>query len=859
MVTVRGDRAAAAAETFLVRLSSTSATLEDGARTTALGTILNDDNEQLAAEGRFVFTTTEDFLEGRRSQTAAVQNELRLDLGSSGFFPFVNVAASERGSLIRIDVRTGVVVGEYNTAPGCCGDSIYYMGHNPSRTTVDRLGNVWVANRNEKSFVTRPGEAPEADGFGDTDRDHRGRDSRQQGGRERPPWIVGQPWVFQPDPQGEYLQGPFDYSTAVDRDGDGLIRTSRGLGHILRWTNAGEADSLGGVSTAEDELIINYTRTVGAGTRTVAVDQNNDIWVGGWEDFDHEKISGETGLPLPGTRFNLNAGGYGGLVDRNGVLWSSRGGEGTLRFVPLAGLGQTFNDRGNYGLTFDPRTGHIWHSSHAAAGGSGGLMLYELDAFGEIVNSYPQPFNAQGVAVDSQGHVWVVQARDDPNREQRVWHLAPDPQNPGRHIPVGTIGGMYGITGAAVDVNGKIWAPGAGSSWAGVPPLAYRIDPQAGPIGAGGYPLGAIDLQVPLGAGAGPYNYSDMTGFVSWNAFAQGTWTHTVDSEHLDNFWHSLLVDATLPEGSSLELDVRAANDRGVLDTLPYTRIQSGDFLSGVTGRFLDVRVTLRAQTWDLLPSVQELVINSIQARPRISVQSPADGTDLAAGTPTVIVGQAAAGHPAVPLAAVLVNGTPVDALDAAGNFFTQATILPGQNAFEFTAVDVAGATATTTVTLDGVQQNPAHVPFVPRAELAAFQPAYHRTSFVERTNVLYAGVAGHQHRPLRGRRPAVHRDHESQRSDRPRPDARRHFRRRYPVLRFQRTAGRPAVRSGRNDDRCPRWRSTTPTACRSPMIWCWSPAITIPRPSRRFPSCPWIWGRPTSTRPRRSTRTATR
>ncbi len=49
--------------------------------------------------------------------------------------PFVNIACSARGTIVRIDVNTGAILGEYFTAPNG-------MGCNPSRTTVDRLGNV---------------------------------------------------------------------------------------------------------------------------------------------------------------------------------------------------------------------------------------------------------------------------------------------------------------------------------------------------------------------------------------------------------------------------------------------------------------------------------------------------------------------------------------------------------------------------------------------------------------------------------------------------------------------------------------------------------------------------------------------
>ncbi|MFC7616724.1 hypothetical protein ACFQV2_27960 [Actinokineospora soli] len=68
-------------------------------------------------------------------------DQLQLDRTTT-FFPYVNVAASARGTMVRIDVDTGVIVGEWRSAPDG-------RGRNPSRTTVDRLGNTWLSNRDE--------------------------------------------------------------------------------------------------------------------------------------------------------------------------------------------------------------------------------------------------------------------------------------------------------------------------------------------------------------------------------------------------------------------------------------------------------------------------------------------------------------------------------------------------------------------------------------------------------------------------------------------------------------------------------------------------------------------------------------
>ncbi|MDI6767616.1 MAG: hypothetical protein QME52_12415 [Bacteroidota bacterium] len=389
-------------------------------------------------------------------------------------FPFVNIAVSARGTIVRIDVNTGAVLGEYWTSP-------LWMYRNPSRTTVDKYGNVWVANRAE-SGISPPGDVP-------------------RGSITRVGLVIGGIRCDEdgnPDPNGQYLKPPFSYSTVSDRDGDGLIKTSYGLGNILPWPNTGGADSHGGVSTAEDECIINYTRVNSTGTRTLAIDVNNDVWVGGIYAmvpyFNHEKVSGVTGLPIPGTQFNLGCGGYGGLIDGNGVLWSASIEAGLLRYDPSTNTGECLTDRGNYGLGIDPITGNIWHSEYGMS-----LKVHEIHPNGNLLNSYLQGFSAQGVCVDGNSHVWVAQERGS-----RVAHFAPDPSNPVNHIFVGDVTGFNGTTGVAVDANGKIWASEMyGNS-------ASRIDPNAGDVGGGDYKIGVIDMTVSLGDTAYPYNYRGL-------------------------------------------------------------------------------------------------------------------------------------------------------------------------------------------------------------------------------------------------------------------------------------------------------------------------------------------------------------
>ena len=110
----------------------------------------------------------------------------------------------------------------------------------------------------------------------------------------------------------------YDFPTArfAQDAGIDMILVGDSLGMVVY----GYADT---IPVTMDECIIHYVRTAGTGLRTVAIDANNDIWVGGYSNKTHEKIDGTTGQPVAGTQFNLGCGGYGGLLDGNGVLWSA--------------------------------------------------------------------------------------------------------------------------------------------------------------------------------------------------------------------------------------------------------------------------------------------------------------------------------------------------------------------------------------------------------------------------------------------------------------------------------------------------------------------------------------------------------
>lgn len=497
-------------------------------------------------------------------------------------WPFLAVANSNRGTLMRIAVEDipslgiseGDVLGEYKTAP-------FGMLDDPSRTTVDGFGNVWVGNRRElgssggqfKGSVTRVGLV-----LGGTRVDALGN----------------------PDATGDYLMGPFEYCSCEDRDGDGLIKTSRGYPRttglpnadyantILPWPNTAGADSDGGVSTAEDECITAYYRTVPTVVRHVSIDANNDVWVGGTGNRRFEHIDGALVSQL--TFFQSECGGYGGLVDPDGILWSAQWGPNNLmRYDPVSTARQCLNIP-NYGMGLDtdcttnPGNFSVW-TSLANDGNA-----REISPAGVLLNTYGHGSSAtpRGLVVKS-GSVWVAHSGTN---------------NVGRLTTGGTFLGNvtmfepgFGVTGnsphgVAADTNGKIWAVNRSTN------NAMRIDPTIGVAGQ-------VDLAVDLGSGAFPYNYSDMTGDLYMSMNPQGTWTFVHDGGKPGCEWGNISWFEQIIGNASITVRIRASDSP--VPSGPWTVISNGvDFTA--TGRYIQVQVTMSRQVIDCIPDGEALL-----------------------------------------------------------------------------------------------------------------------------------------------------------------------------------------------------------------------------------------------------------
>ena len=98
-----------------------------------------------ALAGSRLYTLDADFDEGVLDgvEHDTVPDQLQLSVVQSTL-PFIWIANSGENSVSKIDTVTGNELGRYRTGPG---------SENPSRTTVDIDGNVWVGCSGNDSYI----------------------------------------------------------------------------------------------------------------------------------------------------------------------------------------------------------------------------------------------------------------------------------------------------------------------------------------------------------------------------------------------------------------------------------------------------------------------------------------------------------------------------------------------------------------------------------------------------------------------------------------------------------------------------------------------------------------------------------
>ena len=477
------------------------------------------------------YTLDADFDEGNTFNVVHdIANQLQLDSKAQNL-DFVWVAVSTKGTIVKINAETGQIVGEFFTSPAG-------QPRDPSRTTVDLNGNVWNTNREGNSVVH---------------------------------------------------VGLVENGQCKDRNGNGIIDTSTGFGDIRAWTNAGGADTNGGVTTATDECILHYTKVNSFGTRHLSITKENDVWVSGLSGRRFDLLDGVTGQ-IKRAEPTVGFGGYGGLIDKNGVIWSSNP---MLRWdtsKPLTGpnggnwLGY---NHPSYGLCIDSG-GNVWNSSF----GDGRIRKFAPN--GTLIGTFNQgDAFAQGCVVDRNDHVWVAHSLN----RSTVGHLKNDGTYVGT-IPVGS-----GPTGVAVDASGKIWATNYNSR------TVSRINPNLGPLSTDGVTrVGAVEFTT-RDLGGNPYNYSDMTGSTLSGIPSTGTWTTIFDSGIVGAEWGRIGWTARVCGDAAITVSVASSTNGTTFG--PFQTVTNGADPTVANGRFLRINVAFKRSASGETPVLYDLSVGT--------------------------------------------------------------------------------------------------------------------------------------------------------------------------------------------------------------------------------------------------------
>ena len=384
-------------------------------------------------------------------------------------------------------------------------------------------------------------------------------------------WIVNRAF----NQQGTLSKFSGNLAHCIDRNNNGVIDTS------FDKNNDGAIDvtpAAGEYFGQNDECILT-TIKIGAVNelpRGVAVDKYGKIWVSTYNGHKLYRYNPNEPVALEAT-VDVGAGSapY-SIASGNDYIFVSNRGSGGIKRVHITTLAVQSITAGcplTYGIVADPGGGWAW------LGGWSNDGLYKADFTTNACTYTPTGGQTTAVTLDLASNVWLT------NYQNATVH---------KFNPAGVLIGTYpaGGTsphGASVDFQGNIWTILHG------PPSVSKINPNTGAL-IGTYPIGHASVP-----NADPYLYSDFTG-VQIDRQAPytyvGSWDGIFDGGVASLPWGKVTwnteAQGAVPALSSLVLSARAANSLAGLGTAAYAPVTSGAALSGIVGRYVEVRADLR-------------------------------------------------------------------------------------------------------------------------------------------------------------------------------------------------------------------------------------------------------------------------
>jgi hypothetical protein len=459
------------------------------------------------------------------------------------------VANDKQGTVSKIDTRTGKEVARYatvsrrsdvlinhagGTVPAWNQTSGGFAVNRPSRTAVDYRGDVWVANR--------------ANGY--------------------QPSITK---IINAKLECEDRNGNGQIDTSWDANGDGVIDVNDPLEFF-----------------GEDDECIKFTVAVGTTggwqARAIAIDGGiepgdpGNAWVGMFNERAFYEIDGRTGALIqrvPATG-QLAGNPYGAAIDSQGRLWFVSGCCGS---ATLYGINTNANPanvfaavtidsltlgHGSYGIAVDKQD-RVW----IGAWPQGGLKRYDpatqttVEARLDVLGGFGSTWGVRGIGIDTHDNIWAA-IHSNSNGWPGAGRMARVDANTATATGFWNIAGEVPV-GIGVDFDGNVWTVNQRTS------NATRLHIDQTTLQPANHPMTGNQLDT-FPVGPEPYTYSDFTG-LSLRTITRGSGEYSVpiqgcaDGEPAE--WLSVDFDATTPDGTRVEIWVRAGDDLATLRSQP--------------------------------------------------------------------------------------------------------------------------------------------------------------------------------------------------------------------------------------------------------------------------------------------------
>jgi hypothetical protein len=329
-------------------------------------------------------------------------------------FSYIWIANSTEGTVSKINTFTGVEEGRYETSPE---SGPFDSADGPSRTSVNLLGDVAVANRNGgiTKFAAETEDCIDNNGNLVIDTSTGPNDVLPWGEDECMLWHHPTPFVL------AFNEGPRPIAWEANVDPvtcDPLPNPRLWFGYYDTLQNRGFFERLDGDSGAMLDAVDTAWNGLSWGPYGGAVNAEGDFWVIGWQLGPTIRIDSDTLVVqnVGAVPFDWY---YGLALDADGDPWV--GGLDLHHYDTAAGLWETFQFNQPYnfrGLQIDGQ-GRAFLAANSPCG------LSVFDTINEVTITdfvqLPGCSEPVGVSIDVEGYVWVV--------DHAGWAYKIDPDN----------------------------------------------------------------------------------------------------------------------------------------------------------------------------------------------------------------------------------------------------------------------------------------------------------------------------------------------------------------------------------------------------------------------------------------------